>query len=133
MPLTQRSDKILKILNIFALVIILLFSVKEFASPFIAERLYKEKYKELMFQCDNVMRDHFIAKNEVITSPSSGAIKKLHAAEVGLLACHDYDVLRKKLLTFGLDENKLAQIGLEAIEERAKDVRTFVQTHEFRY
>ena len=133
MPLTQRMDKTLQILNIIALAIIFLFITKEVGVPFIAERIYREEYKELMFQCDNVMRDHFIAKSEVVTSPSSVAIKKLHAAEVGLLTCHDYDVLRKKLISLGLDENQLARIGLEAIEERAKDVRSFVETHEFRY
>lgn len=133
MPLTGRLDKVLKILNVLALVIIFSFFANEYALPFIAEKIYEGKYKELMFQCDNVMRDHFIAKSEVLTSPSSEAIKKLHAAEVGLLTCHDYDVLRKKLISFGVDENQLARIGLEAIEERTTDVRSFVQTHEIRY
>jgi len=133
MQLTRRLDKILPILNILALAFIFLFFAKEIALPIVAERIYKEKYKELMFQCDNVMRDHFIAKSEVLTSPSSEAIKKLRASEIGLITCHDYDVLRKKLISFGLDENQLSRIGLEAIEERAKDVRSFVQTHEIRY
>ena len=49
------------------------------------------------------------------------------------MTCQDYDDLRKKLLGFGLSENDLSKIGLEAIEEKAKDVRSFVETHEIRY
>ena len=133
MSLRRHWDKILTIVNIFALAIIFLFFAREFVLPFIAEKIYKEQYKELVFQCDSVMRDHFIAKSEVLALPSNEAIQKLQASEVGLLTCHDYDVLRKKLISFGLGENQLARIELEVVEERAKDVRSFVQTHEIRY
>ena len=34
---------------------------------------------------------------------------------------------------WGLSETALARIGLEAIEERAREVRTFVEIHEIRY
>lgn len=125
--------KLLTVLNVLALLVIFSLFAKEVAVPRIGEHLYKAEYKDLMFQCDNVMRDHFIAKSEVLISPSPQAIKKLHAAEVGLLTCHEYDVLRKKLISFGIDENELARIGLEVIEEQAKDVHSFVQTHEIRY
>ncbi len=133
MLVTQRWSRVLTILNILALAIIFTYAAKELALPAIAETIYKEDYKELVFKCDNVMRDHFIAKSQVLTSPSSQAIKNLHAAEVGLLTCHDYDVLRKKLISLGLSEIQLSRMGLEAIEERAKDVRSFVETHEIRY
>jgi hypothetical protein len=133
MSLRRRWDTIVTILNIFALAIVFLFFAREFVLPFIAEKIYKEQYKELVFQCDNVMRDHFIAKTEILTLPSNEAIQKLHASEIGLLTCHDYDMLRKKLINFGLGENQLARIELEVVEERAKDVRPFVQTHEIRY
>lgn len=133
MLVTERWRLLLTTLNILALAIIFTYAIKELAMPAIAEMIYKEDYKELVFKCDSVMRDHFIAKSQVITSPSDQAIKTLHAAEVGLLACHDYDALRKKLIGLGLSENQLSRIGLEAIEERAKDVRSFVETHEIRY
>lgn len=129
----DRKSKVLLVLNLMAVTIICFYAVKEWAIPLGAEALYRDQYKELIFQCDNVMRDHFIMKNQVLVAPSSEAIARLRAAEVGLLTCHDYDVLRKKLIMLGLSENRLAQIGLEAIEERAKDVRTFVETHEIRY
>lgn len=124
---------LLTVLNVIALVVVGILGVKELAIPAVATHVYKNRYKELMFKCDDAMRDHLIAKSEVVTSPSPGAIKKLHAAEVGLMTCHDYDVLRKKLLGKGLSENDLSTIGLEAIEEKAQDVHAFVQTHEIRY
>ncbi|MBI4001324.1 MAG: hypothetical protein HY348_06035 [Nitrospira defluvii] len=133
MFITERWGKLLTALNVAALAIIFFYVAKELAIPFAAEALYRDRYKELVFQCDNVMRDHFIAKNQVLTAPSPGSFNQLRAAEVGLLTCHDYDVLRKKLIALGLSDNRLAQMGLEAIEERAKDVRTFVETHEIRY
>ncbi len=131
--MSDRKSKLLMVLNLMAVAIIFLYAVKEWAVPLGAEALYRDRYKELIFQCDDVMRDHFIMKNQVLVAPSSEAFARLRAADVGLLTCHDYDVLRKKLIMLGLSENRLAQIGLEAIEERAKDVRTFVETHEIRY
>ncbi len=131
--MSQRWSKLLNVLNVMALVIIFFHTAKDLAVPFVAEVVYRDRYVELVFQCDNVMRDHFIAKNQVFTAPSPESFGRLRAAEVGLLTCHDYDVLRKRLIALGLSENRLAQMGLEAIEERAKDVRTFVETHEIRY
>jgi hypothetical protein len=116
-----------------ALVVVGILGVKELAIPTIATHVYKSEYKQLMFKCDDAMRDHLIAKSEVVASPSPVAIRRLHAAEVGLMTCHDYDALRKKLLGDGLSENDLSTIGLEAVEEKAKDVRSFVETHEIRY
>ncbi len=86
-----------------------------------------------MFQCDHVMREHFIAKQLVVVSPSDKAIKNLEASEVGLLSCHEYDKLRKQLLSYGASEMQLSMIGLEVMEEKAKDVQRFVEIHEIRY
>ena len=36
------------------------------------------------------------AKQQVLVEPSEMAIKNLDASEVSLLACHDYDKLRKR-------------------------------------
>lgn len=130
MPL---KSPVLTVLNILALVVVFYFAITDFFMPMVAELLYKADYKDLMFKCDSVMRDHFIAKRQAIASQSEETTRILHAAEVGLMTCHDYDVLRKRLLGFGVDENTLARIGLEVIEERAKDVRLFVEMHEIRY
>ena len=123
----------LVVLNIIAALSIIALAAKFVAMPIVAKQVYKERYKSLVFQCDEVMRGHFIAKNNAVLAPSEQSIRELRAAEVSLLSCHDYDKLRKRLQTFGLGEGELAGLGIEAIEEKARDVRTFVETHEIRY
>lgn len=125
--------KLLITLNVIASISCIGLATKFIALPFIGTQIYKEDYKTLVFQCDNVMQNHLIAKNKVNVDKSDESVKQLHAAEIGLLTCNDYDTMRKKLISWGLTENDLAQIGLEAIEEKASDVRTFVKTHEIKY
>ena len=79
------------------------------------------------------MREHFLAKGRVNTSPSGNTVKDLLSAEVALIDCHEYDKFRKKLLSFGLDEDDLARMGLIAIEEKKSDIQTLVQEHEIRF
>ena len=86
-----------------------------------------------MFKCDQVMREHYIAKRAVELSPTADAVRNLEATELGLLDCHEYDKLRKQMLVWGLDEAQLAAIGLEALEEKQYELRRFVEIHEIRY
>lgn len=125
--------RILLPLNFLAVLLLFLFAAERYVVPVVAKAVYAEKYKELMFQCDHVMREHFIAKQMVLSSITEDAIRNLEAAEVGLTACHEYDKTRKEMIRLGLSENALAHIGLEAIEERATDIRKFVEIHEIRY
>ncbi len=105
----------------------------EYLVPPIAAHLYREEYHAKMFQCDHVMREHFIAKKAVQFAPSEVTIRNLGATEVGLMSCQDYDKLRKWLQTLGVSEAKLGLMGVEALEARSKDVRRFVEIHEIRY
>jgi len=120
-------------LNILAVASCIALAVKFIIMPASAKIIYANEYKELMFQCDSVMRDHMIAKNRVIHEKNTEAIKDLKAAEIGLLSCHDYDKLRKKMLIWGLTKEEISYIGLEAIEERTKDLMKYVEIHEFKY
>jgi hypothetical protein len=129
----MKYDKYLIVLNILASIACISLALKYIVVPYAATNFYKEKYKELVFACDNVMRDHLIAKNRVVNEKSEKSIKQLKAAELGLLTCDDYDKLRKKMIVLGVSEGRLSMYGLEAIEEKAEDVRTFVRTHEFKY
>lgn len=106
---------------------------QEFIAPAVASNVYEREYKELMFQCDHVMREHFIAKQMVLAAPSTKTARNLEASEVGLTACHGYDKLRKILLGWGVSADQLALLGLEAIESKAREVREFVNSHEIRY
>lgn len=122
-----------KILNIVLLLIITAYAGFALLRPNIALYTWGEDYKSLMFNCDHSMREHYIAKQAVEVSPSTITIKKLQASEVGLLDCHGYDKLRKKMIAWGLNGNDLSMLGIEALEEKEYELRSFVEIHEFRY
>ena len=126
-------NKLLITLNVVAAISCILLTLKVVYMPFYAKTFLADNYKELMFQCDNVMRDHMIAKNRVLHKKTEEAIKDLEAADIGLLTCHEYDKYRKKLLAYGLTSDDLSLVGLEAIEEKQEDLLMYVQTHEFKY
>lgn len=94
---------------------------------------YQEDYGALVFKCDQAMREHFIAKSRVVAAPSEDSTALLAAAEVALIDCHDYDLMRKDLQRLGLQEADLAAMGLRAIERRGEDIREIVRIHEIRY
>jgi len=113
--------------------LLVVYGAIEYLVPPVAAHIYREEYQEKMFQCDHVMREHFIAKKAVKAAPSDATIRNLEAAEIGLVACHDYDRLRKTLQTYGVSEAKLGLMGVEALEAKSKDVSRFVEIHEIRY
>ena len=119
--------------NLLAALVVIVWGADRYIAPMIAVAVYADEDKEMMFQCDHVMREHFIAKQLVLAAPTEETIRNLEAAEIGLTTCHDYDKLRKKMIGWGVKENELASLGLEAIEKRATDVRKFVEIHEIRY
>lgn len=92
-----------------------------------------EPYARLVFACDNAMRDHLLAKHHVANEPTVDSVRALEAAEVGLLDCQDYDRMRKRLIVWGLSENELAFMGLQAIEEKATSLHRVIEIHEIRY
>lgn len=126
-------NRTLLVINLLAAGSCILLAVKFVIFPYYAEFRYKNLFKEYVFQCDNSMREHMIAKNKFLLDSNTENERILHSAEVGLITCHEYDLLRKKMLNLGLTNDNLAQYGLEAIEEGAADVREIVRIHEFRY
>lgn len=95
--------------------------------------VYFRDYAEHVFECDNAMRTHFIAKAQLTDNPSESQVQSLRSAEVGLVSCHEYDKFRKKLISLGLTENDLSQMGLMAIEESRSALSILVREHEIRY
>ena len=68
------------ILNLFLVIsIIISLNFKSFKKH-IYVSLKKDEYKELMFKCDNAMRDHFIAKQIFDKAPNSDNLKELEAS-----------------------------------------------------
>jgi hypothetical protein len=110
-----------------ALIVIVALGFRQFVQPTIVKAIYGGRYGELVFQCDNVMKEHLIAKNRMLTQPSDDAVRALNAAEVGLIECDEYDSMRKRLISYGLTDNDLSQLGLAVIEQREADVKAVVQ------
>lgn len=96
-------------------------------------RWNQDAYGLLVEQCDSAMRDHFQAKQAMAREGDPAARKRLEAGEVGLIVCQDYDLYQKRLLQWGLREDELAQMRLEAIEARSSDLIEVIDTHEIRY
>jgi hypothetical protein len=120
-------------MNIVAVLVILALGFHVFVQPRLVIAMYGQRYMDLIFKCDNVMREHLIAKNRMLNEANDDSVKALKAAEVGLIECHDYDKMRKDLIGLGLTDNDLAKLGLKAIEEREADVREFVKVHQIKY
>lgn len=93
----------------------------------------QERFGRLTYLCDHTMREHLIAKQELARRPNVQNVSDLKAAEVALIECQDYDLLRKRLIAWGLTDNDLALMGLKAIEARGSDLRKVIQIHEIRY
>lgn len=121
------------IANVLTLCVVLGYAAIVFFSPTVAAYVWRDDYKDLMFKCDQVMREHFIAKKAVEQAPSAINVKNLQATELGLLDCHEYDRLRKRMLVWGVTPDQLASIGLDALEEKKYELRRFVEIHEIRY
>jgi hypothetical protein len=117
--------------GIFGLVV--LYGGIEYLLPPIAAHYFRDEYQGAMFQCDHVMREHFIAKMAVKHAPNDTTIRNLEAAELGLFTCQHYDKLRKRLQTLGVSDAMLGLMGVQALEAKSKDVRRFVEIHEIRY
>ena len=100
---------------------------------FFVKTIYQTEYQKHMYRCDNAMRNQFISKARTAKDPNEINAKELQGAEVALIDCHDYDVLRKKLLTLGLNQLDLSSMGLKAIEREAYDLQKIVRIHEIRY
>lgn len=95
--------------------------------------MYQSEYGRLVYICDDAMRSHYIAKNKALETPSELNLAELEITEVALLDCQKYDVLRKRLLSYGLTENDLSLISLKYIEEKSSDLMDVIEIHEINY
>lgn len=97
---------------------------------YIVMKVYGDRYSQLIFKCDNVMRDHYISKAKIMSKANLENLEELMSSELALIDCHDYDKLRKKLIWFGLSENELALLSLNSIEKNKADLTKIVEIHE---
>ena len=95
--------------------------------------VYQDAYANHVYNCDNAMREHFIAKSRLSGGIEKIDVEALQSTEIGLIDCHYYDKFRKKLISLGLDNNDLSSMGLRAIEAKKVDLSVLVKQHEIRY
>lgn len=95
--------------------------------------LSSSSYQDVTYKCDRAMRNHLIAKQRLANSPSLSLTKELNMAEVALLDCQTYDLKRKQLIRWGLTENDLSTMALQAIEAKDQDLSKVIEIHEIRY
>lgn len=126
----MRVDRVYRVNVIakclIALGLFLLLFIK-YVRPWIAELMYEDEYKRLTYECDNAMHDEVSIRSNPISSEANDRLQK--SAEVGLLVCHDYDKLRKKLLILGVSEDQLALYGLETLENQLIPTSRMVEPH----
>ncbi len=123
----------LKTANVIALVIFTSYLGYSLVLPMYVKNTRGEDYKELMYGCDHAMKEHYIAKKAIEATPNGQTIKNLQASELSLMTCHDYDKLRKEMISSGVSPEELSMIGLETMEEKSYDLEHFIKIHEIRF
>lgn len=117
--------------NVWAKVLIsigvLIVISMEYVRPWIVGELYSKEYKLLALECDSAMHEEVSIRFSEIDSDKQRLLVK--SADVGLIVCHEYDKLRKKMLNHGVTEDQLALYGLEALEIESVPVGRMVDPH----
>lgn len=95
--------------------------------PLAGEIAYGDRYKKLAFECDMAMHEEATVRSMGGQDPQSERLRL--SADVGMMVCHDYDKLRKRLLMLGLSEDQLAMLGLQVLEVEQITVQQMVDAH----
>jgi len=100
----------------------------EYVRPLVADLYYRDRYRALASECDHAMHEE-----AALRAGSVGAQKHpslVLSAQVGLMVCHEYDKLRKRMLILGVSEEQLALHGLQALESEQIPVSRLVEPHQ---
>ncbi len=85
-------------------------------------KAHEQQYKATVIQCELAMEAHSNAVN-------LNDQVDLLAAQQGLAACHEHDVMLKKLLFNGVDENRIRLVGLRGFEDDSIPLKVFIRPH----
>ena len=99
----------------------------DYARPLIAEYSHGDEYKLLALNCDLAMHEEAALRGLIGNDPQTERLRL--SADVGMMVCHDYDILRKRLLTQGVSEDQLSMLGLEVLEVEQITVQQMVDAH----
>lgn len=115
------------IASLFVLIGLFVVIGQEYVRPWIAEKRHGEEYKRLAFACDMAMHEEAALRQKSDDNLINRTLRL--SADVGMMICHDYDKLRKKMLTNGVSEDRLAMLGLEVLEIEKITVKQMVDAH----
>ncbi|MEO8488581.1 TIGR03982 family His-Xaa-Ser system protein [Pseudomonas sp.] len=101
--------------------------LQDYVRPLVAEYIHGDEYKRLALECDLAMHEEAALRELTGNDPQTERLRL--SADVGMIVCHDYDMLRKKLLIQGLSEDRLAMLGLEVLEVEQITVQQMVDAH----
>lgn len=97
--------------------------IKEILLPATAALFLTNSYMEYTIECDTAMEDSwYYRQNNTIPKESE---------TIQLLACHEYDKIRKIMLFSGLPEEYLSWLGLKSLELYQKNPEKLVEQHRF--
>ncbi|MAR00831.1 MAG: TIGR03982 family His-Xaa-Ser system protein [Oceanospirillaceae bacterium] len=115
---------ILKAYRVLVMLFCVAWLTKQVILPSYGYLAYKNSFMELSSKCGTAMDESwFISK--------SGQQEIVKSAEVHLMICHEYDKVRKTMLSLGVSENILAFLGLEALEIHQRTVSEIADPHRF--
>ncbi|MCG9761831.1 TIGR03982 family His-Xaa-Ser system protein [Pseudoalteromonas sp. Isolate6] len=100
------------------------YILKEIAIPFAVYELNKTDFMSYSKSCSQAMDS-----NWYIEQQNSQNLRT--ASEIQLLDCHEYDLLQKHMLRYGVSEYALAELGLRALELHQKPASEMVKQHKF--
>jgi hypothetical protein len=106
---------------------LLVLVLAEYGVPFAAGFYYASEYRRLAAECDHAMHDEVTLRAGTTAATQAPAL--VLSGVVGLTVCHEYDKLRKRMLTLGVTEDRLALLGLEALESELIPVARMVEPH----
>lgn len=113
-----------KIFRVLVSAFCLFWLIKNIALPLSGVIFYTVDYKNLSSSCGSAM-------NEAWFSEQSNNEELMKSSQIELLSCHNYDLVRKKMLFLGVPESYLSYIGLKSLELDQDSVEKLVEHHRF--
>ena len=101
----------------------------EYARPNIVYFAYGDEFKTLSLACDQAMHSEVSIRELNNAQVQNGDSLRI-SSEIELAVCHEYDKLRKKMLVYGVSEDQLALLGLEALESEQVPVSRMIKPHQ---
>ncbi len=122
--LDRRLIGLSQVIIACCLVVIVSF---EYVRPYLADIRYQEEFKRLALECDHAMHNEVTIRKSSVKNLLPEAVTI--SSSIELAVCHQYDKLRKIMLIWGVSEERLALLGLDALEAERIPITRMVEPH----